>query len=60
MSPTVAIAKVKNIPLRKLKAKINIKAIRKEFILNSLDKTTAPIMSIPMITYNTIAIGLST
>lgn len=50
MSPTVAMAKVKNIPLRKLKAKININAIRKEFILKSLDKTTEPIINNPMIT----------
>lgn len=60
MSPTVAMAKIKNIPLRKLKAKININAIRKEFILKSLDKTTEPIINNPMITQNTIDTALST
>jgi hypothetical protein len=60
MSPTVEMAKVKNIPLIKLKAKININAIRKEFILKSLDRTTEPMINNPMITKNTIDTGLST
>lgn len=50
MSPTVAIAKVKNIPLRKVKPKININAIRKEFNLKSFDSTIEPMISMPMIT----------
>lgn len=50
MSPTVAIAKVNNIPLRKVKPKINIRAIRKEFSLKSLDSTTEPMINKPIIT----------